>query len=130
MGIVLKPCPFCGASDPKLIDSIAERRWRVDCQDCTASVSTAFKASTIALWNKRVEVPAPADPFVPPGEWLQDAEWHAVDSDGRGYFYDRMPRLAGRCWDDESGGTINDGELIDMTGLDWRNSLRHRPGGA
>ena len=68
MGIVLKPCPFCGASDPKLIDSIAERRWRVDCQDCTASVSTAFRDATIALWNKRVEVPAPADPFVPDAE--------------------------------------------------------------
>ena len=70
MGIVLKPCPFCGASDPKLIDSIAERRWRVDCHDCTASVSTAFKASTIALWNKRAaqEVDAPADPFVPDAE--------------------------------------------------------------
>ena len=68
MGIVLKPCPFCGASDPKLIDSIAERRWRVDCQDCTASVSTAFKASTIAMWNKRAaqEVDAPAAPQICP----------------------------------------------------------------
>ncbi len=52
----LKPCPFCGSTNLKIVsyNSIAGACKMVECMDCFAQVpSRATKAEAIAAWNTR-----------------------------------------------------------------------------
>ena len=67
----LKPCPFCGASDPSdvFVGRLQSdgRRWAVACEatDClTEGPHRATKREAIAAWNTR------ATPKVKPLEWV------------------------------------------------------------
>lgn len=77
------------------------------------------------------EVQPPADPFMP--DWSQAprwASWSTVDWTGHWSFWQYAPRHES-IWYCGSGDMItldDDGDaVLDMTGRDDRNSLRHRP---
>lgn len=76
---------------------------------------------------REVEQPA-ADPFMPDWsnapEW---AQWSTVNWSGEWSMWQYPPHIT-EIWECGSGDMITlDDAVLDMTGLDWRNSLRHRP---
>lgn len=59
-------------------------------------------------------------------DWNDAPEWanfHAVNADGRGYYYNKMPRVLKNIWND-GGRSKNSGNYINPN---WRESLRERP---
>ena len=65
-------------------------------------------------------------------EW---AQWHAVDEDGNRAWFEHCPFAVepdsdvGVWYAQERTASTAAAEFgpFDLTGLDWRNSLRHRP---
>lgn len=74
---------------------------------------------------------AVTDPFMPSdGVWQAHpwARFSAVDANGLRCLYETSPDRVGNIWlvtDGENFGTGTD--MINMTNLDWRESLRERP---
>ena len=59
LGVEIKPCPFCGATDP-MLDDIDGDVWAVCCEDCGAigpnvedDLSDKVGSAAIEAWNKR-----------------------------------------------------------------------------
>ena len=77
------------------------------------------------------EVPAPADPFMP-DEWpYSEYDWITHDASGAIVYWGSCPAVTSDGWTPWS--EVDDFLEVgfrDLTGLDWRNSLRHRPDGA
>lgn len=67
-------------------------------------------------------VPTLAELFADREEWWQ---WYAIDSDGRGYYYEKEPFVEGTNWK-WAGGSIP-GYRHDMTGADWQACIYCRP---
>ena len=58
-----------------------------------------------------------------PANWPEGMEWHAVDSDGTGYFYsDRPHQETGHQWN--AAGSMR---LDEKTCPNWKETLRARP---
>ncbi len=120
-------CKTCGGgrSFRKTVDG---RRITVNCPICdgTGEVEDTLPAKERTM----------SDPFEP--DWNEApewAEWHAVDETGDGNWMESTPDIlepnsdpgvwyVTSAYADRYIPSDFDGDLI---GLDWRNSLRHRP---
>ena len=55
----LKPCPFCGSTDVKLVSSDDKSYVSVTCKDCNVWVDHLFcdlsEEQMVALWNRRAK---------------------------------------------------------------------------
>jgi restriction alleviation protein Lar len=53
----LKPCPFCGSSEPRLVGRSQGEYWQVICDDqadeCGATISHDTRTQVISAWNTR-----------------------------------------------------------------------------
>lgn len=73
------------------------------------------------------------DPFEPYWTLHSNYDWHAYDASGDGTFFKECPVAVDAGWwgvpdiDGNTGDAYSSFVGLDMTGLDWRNSLRHRP---
>lgn len=62
----LKPCPFCGAKDERLVQAFMRATdtfayWSVECLDCACEIANdASQAEADANWNMRAPAPSPA----------------------------------------------------------------------
>ena len=59
-GPVLKPCPFCGSTDVRLVNASHDGdEWSVTCKDCNVWADHMHDAMTkeqaMELWNRRVK---------------------------------------------------------------------------
>lgn len=88
----LKPCPFCGSLDLRMVNDLAEDDWcAVGCADCiTLGPHDYIDPKAIAAWNRRADLTVQAAARVllenMPGEhhaWadLQDAVDDGKDED-------------------------------------------------
>src|SRR5688500_7047112 len=52
----LKPCPFCGVSEPTIDRNAWPKQpefYFIECRDCPAAMEDETKAAVIAAWNTR-----------------------------------------------------------------------------
>ena len=80
---------------------------------------------------QEVAAPTQADPFMP-DEWpYSEYDWITHDASGAIVYWGSCPAVTSDGWTPWS--EVDDFLEVgfrDLTGLDWRNSLRHRPDGA
>lgn len=55
-------------------------------------------------------------------DWWQ---WYAIDSGGRGHYYEKEPTPEGYAWNWDGGSIF--GYKHDMTGVDWQKCIYCRP---
>lgn len=56
----LKPCPFCGGNDLRLVKTLSTGRYIMDCRGCRKqvyfdSVECMSRKNVIEAWNRRAD---------------------------------------------------------------------------
>ena len=74
--------------------------------------------------------PAPADvPAIPTPDWSTApdwAQWHAVDEDGRAFWFERQPRAMSSQWDDMGGLWVRHAAPNPYPNTEWYCTLSQR----